>query len=95
MHLFGLVALGYMWCRMVEAAQAKLADGARLAKPIASRLSSSPGSFFMERMLPETARTRSPAPHRWLWLRKLGTMGPLPAESVLIMDVLKSRGPHG
>ena len=24
MHLFGLVALGYMWCRIVEAAQAKL-----------------------------------------------------------------------
>ena len=25
LQLFGLVALGYMWCRMVEAAQAKLA----------------------------------------------------------------------
>ena len=23
MHLFGLVALGYMWCRMVEAARGK------------------------------------------------------------------------
>ena len=29
MHLFGLVALGYMWCRMVEAAKAKLAAGGR------------------------------------------------------------------
>ncbi len=28
MHMFGLVALGYMWCRIVEAAQAKLAAGA-------------------------------------------------------------------
>jgi acyl-CoA dehydrogenase len=54
MHLFGLTALGYMWCRMVEAAQAKLAQGAnggaeRLnAKIVTAR-------FFMERMLPETA----------------------------------------
>jgi acyl-CoA dehydrogenase len=54
MHLFGLTALGYMWCRMVEAAQAKLAQGAnggaeRLnAKLVTAR-------FFMERMLPETA----------------------------------------
>ena len=29
MHLFGLVALGYMWCRIVEAANAKLAGGGR------------------------------------------------------------------
>ena len=28
MHLFGLVALGYMWAQMVKAAQGKLADGA-------------------------------------------------------------------
>ena len=28
MHLFGLVALGYMWAQMVKAAQAKLAEGA-------------------------------------------------------------------
>ena len=28
MHLFGLVALGYMWCRIAEAAHAKLANGA-------------------------------------------------------------------
>jgi acyl-CoA dehydrogenase len=53
MHLFGLVALGYMWCRIAEASLAKLpkADGAapRLnAKLVTAR-------FFMERMLPETA----------------------------------------
>ena len=53
MHLFGLVALGYMWCRIAEAVLAKLpkADGsaARLnAKLVTAR-------FFMERMLPETA----------------------------------------
>lgn len=53
MHLFGLVALGYMWCRIAEATLAKLpkANGsaARLnAKLVTAR-------FFMERMLPETA----------------------------------------
>ena len=53
MHLFGLVALGYMWCKIAEAAIAKLpkADGsaARLnAKLVTAR-------FFMDRMLPETA----------------------------------------
>jgi hypothetical protein len=54
MHLFGLVALGYMWCRMVEAAQGKLKAGADGA---AARLDAKlvTGRFFMERMLPETA----------------------------------------
>ena len=51
MHLFGLVALGYMWCRIAEAAIAKNANGSapRMnAKLVTAR-------FFMERMLPETA----------------------------------------
>ncbi len=54
MHLFGLVALGYMWCRIVAAARHKLANGgedmkAQLdAKLVTAR-------FFMDRMLPETA----------------------------------------
>jgi acyl-CoA dehydrogenase len=54
MHLFGLVALGYMWCRMAEAAQGKLKAGADGAAP---RLNAKlvTGRFFMERMLPETA----------------------------------------
>jgi hypothetical protein len=54
MHLFGLVAFGYMWCRMVEAANAKLANGADGA---ADRLKAKlvMGRFFVERMLPETA----------------------------------------
>ncbi|MCZ8375663.1 MAG: acyl-CoA dehydrogenase C-terminal domain-containing protein [Beijerinckiaceae bacterium] len=53
MHLFGLVALGYMWALQVKAAQAKLAEGAngsteRLeTKLVLAR-------FFAERMLPET-----------------------------------------
>jgi alkylation response protein AidB-like acyl-CoA dehydrogenase len=50
MHLFGLVALGYMWARMAEAAQAKLASGAdeRMTAKLVT------GRFFVERMLPET-----------------------------------------
>ena len=52
LQLFGLVALGYMWCRMVEAAQAKLAAGAASERMNAKLVT---GRFFMERMLPETA----------------------------------------
>src|SRR6266496_2648909 len=54
MHLFGLVVLGYMWCRMVAAARHRLAAGADGA---AQRLSAKlvTARFFMERMLPETA----------------------------------------
>jgi len=51
MHLFGLVVLGYMWCRIAEAALAKSGNGAEAtmkAKLVTAR-------FFMERMLPETA----------------------------------------
>jgi alkylation response protein AidB-like acyl-CoA dehydrogenase len=54
MHLFGLVALGYMWCRMAAAAREKLTTGAdggteRLKVKLVT------GRFFMERLLPETA----------------------------------------
>ena len=52
MHLMGLVALGYMWCRIAAAAQAK----ARRPTP-AGRMAGKlvTARFFMERMLPETA----------------------------------------
>jgi acyl-CoA dehydrogenase len=53
MHLFGLVALGYMWCLIVEAAKGKTetgGDGA--AGRMGQRLAT--GRFFMERMLPAT-----------------------------------------
>ena len=63
MHLFGLVALGFMWARMAKAALAKAAsveraeaghgDGAAAAaKWMDAKLTT--GRFFMERMLPET-----------------------------------------
>jgi hypothetical protein len=51
MHLFGLVTLGYMWCRIAEAAHGNLAgdqSGRMNARLVTAR-------FFMERMLPGTA----------------------------------------
>ena len=48
MHMFGLVALGYMWARIAAAALAKADDAAMQAKLATAR-------FFMQRMLPETA----------------------------------------
>ncbi len=51
MHLFGLVALGYMWCRIVEVAREKIAAASNpylSAKLVSAR-------FFVERILPETA----------------------------------------
>jgi hypothetical protein len=54
MHLFGLVALGYMWARMAAAAQARLKAGADgSAERMNAKLIT--GRFFMERVLPETA----------------------------------------
>ncbi len=52
MHLFGLVALGYMWCKIVETANAKLKDGGDAAR-FNAKLTTA--RFFMDRMLPETA----------------------------------------
>src|SRR5690606_9304862 len=52
LHLFGLVALGYMWGRMIKTAQEKIADGS------ASSLHENKlvtGRYFMERIMPETA----------------------------------------
>jgi acyl-CoA dehydrogenase len=54
MHLFGLVAMGYMWAMQAKVATEKLAAGANGStgrmntKLVTAR-------FFMERMLPETA----------------------------------------
>ena len=53
MHLFGLVALGYMWCRIAEAALARLPKANGAAPTMNAKLVTA--RFFMERMLPETA----------------------------------------
>jgi acyl-CoA dehydrogenase len=50
MHLFGLVALGYMWCLIADAAKAKAAAGNGAAERMTERMAT--GRFFMERMLP-------------------------------------------
>jgi hypothetical protein len=53
LHLFGLVALGYMWCRIAEAALAKLPKANGSAPRYSAKLVTA--RFFVERMLPETA----------------------------------------
>src|SRR5271167_1330137 len=54
LHLFGLVALGYMWCLMADAAQSKAAAASGGA---ANRMKEKRviGRFFMERLLPASA----------------------------------------
>jgi acyl-CoA dehydrogenase len=47
MHLFGLVAMGYMWARMAEAALKREGEPPMDAKLVTGR-------FYMERILPET-----------------------------------------
>jgi hypothetical protein len=51
MHLFGLVAMGYMWAKMAKAAQARKTQGDGADKMDAKLLT---GRFFMERLMPET-----------------------------------------
>ena len=53
MHLFGLVALGYMWAHIAKAAIAQKKNGNGAAARMDGKLVT--GKFFMERMLPETA----------------------------------------
>ncbi|MCA0319706.1 MAG: acyl-CoA dehydrogenase C-terminal domain-containing protein [Proteobacteria bacterium] len=50
MHLFGLVAMGYMWARMARTAQEKLAEGAdeRMTAKLAT------ARFFFEQLMPES-----------------------------------------
>jgi hypothetical protein len=71
MHLFGMVVLGYMWCRIAEAANRSLAadtSGRMNARLVTAR-------FFMERMLPETAT------HLARIKTGAGSMMELPAEA--------------
>jgi hypothetical protein len=53
MHLFGLVALGYMWGRMAAAAAPLIAAGDPRAVRLAADLAV--GRAYVERALPETA----------------------------------------
>ena len=53
MHLFGLVALGYMWARMVKAAGDKMSNGNGSDEFLQSKKVL--GRFWMERVMPDTA----------------------------------------
>ena len=53
MHLFGLVAMGYMWARMAKAALDRKASGDGEAAAMEAKLLT--GRFYMERLMPETA----------------------------------------
>ena len=53
MHLFGLVAMGYMWARMAKVALEKKARGDADAGAMDAKLTT--GRFYMERLMPETA----------------------------------------
>jgi alkylation response protein AidB-like acyl-CoA dehydrogenase len=52
MHLFGAVALGYMWARIVQAALAKMKSAPMSEARMQSMLITA--KFYMERMLPQT-----------------------------------------
>ncbi len=54
MHLFGLVALGYMWAQMAKSAQGKLAESANGASSFYDNKLVT-GRYFMERVMPETS----------------------------------------
>ena len=54
MHLFGLVALGYMWAQMAKVALASRRPANGAAERMDAKLTTA--RFFMERMLPETRR---------------------------------------
>lgn len=53
MHMFGLVALGLMWARIVKAAKAKLDEGGDDAAYYEAKLMVA--EFYMARILPETS----------------------------------------
>jgi len=71
LHLFGLVALGYMWALQARTANDKLKDGENAA--MTAKLTV--GRFYMERVLPETAARLS------FLQAGAGTVMSLPAEA--------------
>ncbi len=54
MHLFGLVVLGYMWAKIAKTAEEKLAAG-DTARETYLKNKLVTATFFMERIMPETA----------------------------------------
>lgn len=56
MHMFGLVAFGYMWAKMAKAAQDRLAAGAENADFYETK--DALARFYFERIMPETVLLR-------------------------------------
>jgi acyl-CoA dehydrogenase len=54
LHLFGLVALGYMWAQMAKSAEGKLAEGTNGSSSFYENKLLT-GRYFMERVMPETS----------------------------------------
>jgi hypothetical protein len=52
MHMFGLVAMAYMWAMMARKAQARLTNGDGDRAFMENKLTT--GAYFMQRLLPET-----------------------------------------
>ncbi|HET7411682.1 MAG TPA: acyl-CoA dehydrogenase C-terminal domain-containing protein, partial [Pararhizobium sp.] len=57
LHLFGLVAIGYLWAQMALAAKEKLAEGDGDEPFLKGKLVTA--RFYMERLMPETALRRT------------------------------------
>jgi hypothetical protein len=53
MHLFGLVALGYMWARIAKASNERIKQGGESIEKLEEDLTV--GRAYVERALPETA----------------------------------------
>ncbi|MBE7635384.1 acyl-CoA dehydrogenase [Sneathiella sp. P13V-1] len=53
LHMFGLVALGYMWAQMAKIAKEKLANGAEDKEFFETKLITA--QFFFERMIPDVS----------------------------------------
>ena len=53
LHLFGTVALGFMWVRIAKAALARMQGDSASQPAMQAKLLTA--KFFMERMLPQTA----------------------------------------
>ncbi|WP_136659861.1 acyl-CoA dehydrogenase C-terminal domain-containing protein [Nitratireductor sp. XY-223] len=58
MHLFGVVALGYMWAQMAKVAQDKLANGAGAGDTDYLQNKLTTARYYFERIMPETALRR-------------------------------------
>jgi hypothetical protein len=72
MHLFGLVALGYMWAQIAKAATVSKTSGNGDAAAMEAKLLT--GKYFMESIMPETSA------HLARISAGAGTMMALPAE---------------